>query len=176
MADKQSVERLDIRIGSVLSAEIHPNADTMYIEKIDVGDVEGCRTIVSGIRNNVKLENFVGKKVLVLCNLKPRKLRGVESNGMILCASNDDHSVVELLTPKFTDGEVDSIKCGERVAIIGYDMTDPDKQLNPKKKYWEDCEKDFKGNENGEVCYKGIQLMVSERLVSSDSLKNYFVS
>ena len=177
MTEKQSVERLDIRVGTVLSAEIHPNADTMYIEKIDVGDIEGCRTIVSGIRNNVTLENFVGKKVLVLCNLKPRKLRGVESNGMILCASNDDHSVVELLTPKVSDGNVDDlIKNGERVSVEGYNMTDPDKQLNPKKKYWEDCEKDFKGNADGVACYKGIPLVVSNGVFCSDKLKNYFVS
>lgn len=172
MTDKQSIERLDIRVGTVISAEIHPNADTMYIEQIDVGDMEGPRTVVSGIRNFVSLDEFIGKKVLVLCNLKPRKLRGVDSNGMILCASNSDHSSVELLTPNIAD----SAKSGDRVSIEGFDMTSPEKQLNPKKKYWEDCENDLKGNDIGEACYKGVLMTVSDTTFCSKTLKNYCIS
>lgn len=175
MAEKQSIERLDIRVGTIVSAEVHPNADTMYVEQINVGEMEN-RTIVSGLRNHISLDNFVGKKVLVLCNLKPRKLRGIESNGMILCASNEDHSVVELLIPK----NPQDVKNGDRLNFEGYDMGEPDAQLNPKKKYWEDCEKDFRGNENGDVCYKGLVASVGEiteelNTVSSSSLKNYYV-
>ena len=128
--EKQPVERLDIRVGHVVSAEIHPDADTMYVEQIDVGDPEGPRTIVSGLRNHVKLEDFIGKDVLVLCNLKPRKLRGITSHGMVLCASNADHSIVELLCP------TDNVPAGERVSIEGFDLSEPDSRLNPKKKYW----------------------------------------
>ena len=101
---KSDFGKLDIRVGKVWSAEQHPDADKLYVEQIDVGETtdEGepkPRTIVSGIRQHVPLDQFVGSNVLVLCNLKPQKLRGVKSHGMILCACNDDHTVVELLTP-----------------------------------------------------------------------------
>ena len=101
---KSDFSKLDIRIGKVLSAEHHPDADKLYIEQIDVGETteDGDpkpRTIVSGIREHVPLDQFIGSKVLVLCNLKPQKLRGIKSHGMILCACNVDHTVVELLTP-----------------------------------------------------------------------------
>lgn len=174
--EKEPIERLDLRIGVVVSAEIHPNADTMYVEQIDVGDLEGPRTIVSGLRNHIPLENFIGKQVLVLCNLKPRytihflilildnysyfrKLRGISSHGMILCASNADHTKVELLCP------AENVNPGERILIDGYDLTEPDNRLNPKKKYWESCEPDMSSRKNHGApvaCYKNIPLTVGE--------------
>jgi methionyl-tRNA synthetase len=64
-----TIGHLDIRVGVVVSAEPHPDGDTLYVEQIDVG--EGApRTIVSGIREHVTLEQFVGARVLVMCNLK----------------------------------------------------------------------------------------------------------
>lgn len=156
METKQPIERLDLRVGLVKSVQVHPDADTMYIEQIDVGDAEGPRTIVSGLRNHVKVEDFEGKYVLVLCNLKPRKLRGIMSYGMILCASNDDHSIVELLTP------TEPVLPGERVSIENYDLSQPDAVLNPKKKYWEQCEPDMTSRSDGGApvaCYKNIPLL-----------------
>lgn len=98
--------KLDIRVGRVLSAENHPDADSLYVEQIDIGEFTDDgqpkpRTIVSGLRAFVPLDQFVGSTVLVLCNLKPMKLRGVKSHGMILCAvdkCSPDYKQVELLT------------------------------------------------------------------------------
>lgn len=64
----------------------HPDADALYVEKIDLGE-EQPRTIVSGLVNFVPIEEMQDRMVVVLCNLKPAKMRGVESQGMVLCAS-----------------------------------------------------------------------------------------
>uniref|UniRef100_A0A1X7SH68 tRNA-binding domain-containing protein n=1 Tax=Amphimedon queenslandica TaxID=400682 RepID=A0A1X7SH68_AMPQE len=64
----------------------HPDADTLYVEKIDVGDKEP-RTVVSGLVKYFKEEELLGKKVVMLCNIKPSKMRGIESQAMLLVAS-----------------------------------------------------------------------------------------
>lgn len=79
--------KVELKVGTILSAEKHPKADRLLVEQIDLGDE--VRQIVSGIASTFKPEEVVGKKVVVVSNLKPVMLRGVESQGMILCASND---------------------------------------------------------------------------------------
>ena len=64
----------------------HPDADSLYLEKIDVGEAEP-RTVVSGLVAYVSQEALQDRLVLLLCNLKPQKMRGVESQAMLLCAS-----------------------------------------------------------------------------------------
>ena len=80
--------KVELKVGTILSAEKRPKADRLLVEQIDLG--EETRQIVSGIAANFTPEDVVGKKVIVVTNLKPVKLRGVESQGMILCASNQD--------------------------------------------------------------------------------------
>jgi len=76
--------KLDLRVAKILSCEDHPNADKLYVLKIRTGDEE--RQIVSGIKKWYKPEDLVDKKVVVIYNLKPVKLRGVKSQGMVLAA------------------------------------------------------------------------------------------
>ena len=78
--------KMDIRIGTILSAEKMPKADKLLILKVDTGTDQ--RTIVSGIAQSFNPEEIIGKRVTVLANLAPRKLRGVESQGMILMVEN----------------------------------------------------------------------------------------
>ena len=78
--------KMDIRIGTILSAEKMPKADKLLILKVDTGIDQ--RTIVSGIAQSFNPEEIIGKQVTVLANLAPRKLRGVESQGMILMVEN----------------------------------------------------------------------------------------
>lgn len=78
--------RLDIRVGQIIEVSKHPDADSLYVEKIDLGEVEP-RTVVSGLAKFVPLEELQNRLVAVLCNLKPAKMRGVESQGMLLCSS-----------------------------------------------------------------------------------------
>ena len=82
----EDFSKMDLRVGTIVEAEKMPKADKLLVLKIDTGiDV---RTIVSGIAKSFKPEEIIGKKVTVLVNLAPRKLRGVESQGMILMTEN----------------------------------------------------------------------------------------
>jgi len=88
--------KLDLKVGTVKSAEAHPNADRLLVLKVDLGSEE--RQIVAGIRAHYTPEELVGKQVVVVANLETAKLRGVESQGMVLAASDTDRIVV--LTPE----------------------------------------------------------------------------
>ncbi|KAI0567610.1 endothelial monocyte-activating polypeptide 2 precursor [Gracilaria domingensis] len=101
------ISRLEIRVGKIVECEKHPEADSLYVEKIDVGEEEP-RTIVSGLVKYVPLDKMIGRTVVVLCNLKPRAMRGITSHGMLLCASNEDHTIVDPLSapPEAPIGEL----------------------------------------------------------------------
>lgn len=88
--------KMDLRIAEVIACEKMPKADKLLILKVKLGEEE--RTVVSGIAQHYSPEDLVGKKVILVANLKPSKLRGVVSEGMILAASNEDHSQLEVLT------------------------------------------------------------------------------
>jgi methionyl-tRNA synthetase len=77
---------LDLRIGKVKAVKDHPNADKLYIILVDLGKVERDLQIVSGMRDYYKKEDLLGKKIVILRNLKPAVFRGIESNGMLLAA------------------------------------------------------------------------------------------
>lgn len=68
---------LDIRVGKVLSVENHPTAEKLYVEKIDLAEPGGPRTVVSGLADFISKEDFTGRHVAVVTNLKPAKLRDV---------------------------------------------------------------------------------------------------
>lgn len=179
MTEKQLFERLDIRIGKVLDVQVHPDADSLYVEQIDLGEGEP-RTIVSGLRKYMTTDELVGKYVVVLANLKPRKMRGIVSHGMVLCASNEDHSQVELLCCVNDDAIVPlSPVLGERVVVKGFEYTSPgvgpDAKLNPKKKYWEKCAVDLKTDDNRIATYQGQSLQTSVGNLVSKTLANCFV-
>lgn len=84
-ATKKAISTFDLRVAKIVSVEKHPEADKLFIEKIDVGGEE--RTIVSGLVGHYTEEELVGKNIVVVYNLKPAKLRGVLSQGMLLAAS-----------------------------------------------------------------------------------------
>ena len=88
--------RVDLRVGTIRKAEPHPNADRLVVLSVELGD-EQERQLVAGIRAHYEPEALVGKQIVVVANLKPAKLRGVESRGMILAASDD--SGVHVLAP-----------------------------------------------------------------------------
>ena len=84
--------KLDIRVGTILEAEKMPKAKKLLVLKVDTG--VDTRTIVSGIAESFKAEDIIGKRVTVLVNLAPRKLRGVESEGMILMTEDENGKLV----------------------------------------------------------------------------------
>ena len=88
--------KLDIRIGTIVSAEPHPDADKLFILKIDEGS-DKPRQLVAGLRGHYEAEQLVNKQIAFLANLEPRLLRGQLSNGMIL-AANDEENPFSILT------------------------------------------------------------------------------
>jgi glutamyl-tRNA synthetase len=108
--DGPPISALDIRVGRITKVWEHEEADKLYCEEIDVGEGEP-RQIASGLRPYMKPEDMEGKLVLVLCNLKERKLVGFPSHGMVLCASNEDHTEVKLVNPPI------DAKVGERITV-----------------------------------------------------------
>ena len=82
----EDFDKLELVVGEIIHCEKHPDADRLLVEQIDIGDEK--RQVVSGIAKFYKPEELVGKKVVLVKNLKPAKLRGVESQGMILCSSS----------------------------------------------------------------------------------------
>ncbi|KAK9942904.1 hypothetical protein M0R45_008547 [Rubus argutus] len=90
-----SISRLDIRVGLITKAQKHPDADSLYVEEIDVGEGQP-RTVVSGLVKYIPLEEMQNRKVCVLCNLKPASMRGIKSQAMVLAASNSDHTAVSI--------------------------------------------------------------------------------
>lgn len=97
----EDFERLQLVVAKVLACEKVPKADKLLCFKLKVGNTE--RTVVSGIAKYYKPEELIGKKVVLLANLAPRKIRGIESNGMLLCAATADDTALRLLT---VDGDI----------------------------------------------------------------------
>ncbi|RYR69439.1 hypothetical protein Ahy_A03g015991 [Arachis hypogaea] len=91
---KDAAGLLDIRVGQIVKAWKHEEADSLYVEEVDIGEPEP-RIICSGLVNYVPLEQLQGKKVIVLSNLKPRNMRGVKSCGMLMAASDAKHENIQ---------------------------------------------------------------------------------
>ena len=96
------LDKVELRVGKILSCEKHPKADRLLVSQVKVGPE--TRQIVSGIAKWYSPEDMVGKDVIVVCNLKPVKLRGVESQGMILAAGNDGDDLVVPVAVGAKDG------------------------------------------------------------------------
>jgi len=92
-------KKIELKVGTIISAEKHPNANKLYILKVDLGE-ENPRQLVAGIAKFYSLEELENKKIIVVANLEPAKLRGVESNGMLLAAEDDENNVVLLTIEK----------------------------------------------------------------------------
>ncbi|WP_422349902.1 methionine--tRNA ligase [Flagellimonas sp.] len=100
--------KLDMRVGTIVEAEKMPKANKLLVLKVDTG--LDTRTIVSGIAESFSAEEIIGKKVTVLVNLAPRKLRGVESEGMILMTENQEGKLV------FLNPDEDGVGNGESIS------------------------------------------------------------
>ncbi|XP_069599819.1 aminoacyl tRNA synthase complex-interacting multifunctional protein 1 isoform X1 [Ranitomeya imitator] len=144
------VSRLDLRVGCIVSAKKHPDADSLYVEEVDVGEASP-RTVVSGLVKHIPLEQMQNRMAVLLCNLKPAKMRGVLSQAMVMCASSPEK--VEILDPP--SGAVP----GDRITFQGF-PGEPDKELNPKKKTWEQIQPDLLTNDDCVATYRGASFEV----------------
>ncbi|VEU38260.1 unnamed protein product [Pseudo-nitzschia multistriata] len=142
------VSALDIRVGKIVKAWHHPDSEKLFCEEIDLGE-EAPRQIASGLRAFYKTEELEGRRVLVLCNLKSRKLVGFPSHGMVLCASNADHTAVECMEPP------EDAPIGTRIMFEGYDGEPEPENKIAKKKIFEKVAPDLKTDANGVCVWKG---------------------
>lgn len=98
MIDINEFAKIELKVGTVLASEKVENADKLLKSSIQIGNE--TRTIVSGIAKYYKPEDIIGKQVVVVTNLKPVKLRGILSEGMILCAYNQEKDKLVIVSPK----------------------------------------------------------------------------
>jgi len=145
------VSKLDIRVGVITKCWEHEEADKLFCEEIDIGEDEP-RTIASGLKAHYKAEDLEGQRVLVLANLKTRKMVGFPSHGMVLCAVNEDASTVEFVEPP-TDAQI-----GERVMVEGFDGEPASENQIIKKKMLDKIFPDLKTNSDGVATYKDLPL------------------
>jgi glutamyl-tRNA synthetase len=163
------ITALDIRVGRINKVWAHEEADKLYCEEIDVGEAEP-RKIASGLRPYMSAEDMDGRMVLVLCNLKERKLAGFPSHGMVLCASNEDHTDVKLVSVPV------EAKIGERVTVPGFDFESEEGQPYAenkvgKKKVFEQIAPFLKTSEYGVPEFAGRPLLTSAGVCTSPIAK-----
>ncbi|GMM32204.1 Arc1 protein [Martiniozyma asiatica (nom. inval.)] len=149
---------IDLRVGYIEKAIKHPDADSLYVSTIQMGDAEGPRTVCSGLVKHFALEEMQQRKVIVVANLKPVNMRGIKSCAMVLCAANPEGKV-EFVNPP------EGAEAGDKVYFEGYNGT-PEKQLNPKKKIWEQVQPKFTSLDDFTVVYKdedGDKKLITEK-------------
>lgn len=151
---------LDVRVGRIVEAWEHPDSEKLFCERIDVGEAEP-RQIASGLRAHYKLDDLTNRLVLVVCNLKPAKLAGFESNGMVFCASSADKTKVEFLDPPA------GALPGARVLTLG-EAGSPPAEVEPassnqmkKKKLLEKMSAGLQTNADRVATYLGEPLVVA---------------
>ncbi|AAZ13297.1 tyrosyl/methionyl-tRNA synthetase, putative [Trypanosoma equiperdum] len=167
-----SMSKCRFVVGRVNSVRPHPESQKLYIEEIDLGEEGGkCRTILSGLQEYVKQEDFLNRLVLVIANLEPRKIGGIPSEGMVLCASCNDEgsrSVVLLDVPEGTP-------VGERILFEGHEG--PYEPVLKKKlaKHFEEVAAELRTNDKGEVVWRDMPFRTSCGIITA-SIPNGSVS
>lgn len=180
----EDIRRVAIRAGSILSAEPHPDADSLIVCKVQC-DPESAeeptepRTVVAGLGGKIPLEKLVGMKVACVTNLKPAKMRGIESFAMLLAASkgSDENEKVELLMIP------SDVPNGELLSFEGKDSVEPDVQMKSKGalKAFERAKACLRINENGEAIYRGeddgkdYKMVTSNGAVMVENLRDVIV-
>jgi len=163
---------LEIRVGRIVKAWKHPNADSLFVEEIDLGET-APRQIVSGIFKFYKVEELEGSLVCVIANLLPSTIKEVMSAGMVLAASTPDKSQVELIRPP------ENSAIGERVGVRDQDFSvEVEKDINPKKKnsLWSKINPHLETNEERIACYKGEPLRTKSGVCVVKTLAKQHIS
>ncbi|RNF05384.1 tyrosyl or methionyl-tRNA synthetase [Trypanosoma conorhini] len=171
-ASGSSMSKCRFVVGKVVDVRPHPESEKLYIEEIDLGEAAGGRrTILSGLQGHVSQAEFVNRLVLVIANLEPRKIGGIVSEGMVLCASQTDGDTRDV---KLLDVPADT-PIGERVVFEGHDG--PFEPVLKKKlaKHFEKVAADLKTNEKGEVVWGSVPFRTSRGVITAP-IRNGVVS
>ncbi|KAK9954747.1 hypothetical protein ABG768_016793 [Culter alburnus] len=157
---KPDVSRLDLRVARILDVRKHPDSASLYIQEVELGE-PAPRTVVSGLTDP---EQLVGCLVVLLCNVRPVKVRGVQSQARLLCAVSQDR--MEPLTPPT------GAQPGDRVTFQSF-PGEPEKELNPKQRIWERLLPDLCTDAKGVATYKGVAFEVRGKgLCRAPSISN----
>ncbi|KAG7323496.1 hypothetical protein KOW79_013198 [Hemibagrus wyckioides] len=143
---RPDVSWLDLRIGRVLGVRKHPDSESLYVQEVDVGD-SAPRTVVSELANHMPSEQLQDILAIFLCNVRPVKVRGVQSQARVLCAVNQHR--MEPLAPPTT------AQPGDRVNFQIY-PGEAERELNPKQRVWERLLPDLRIDERGVATYRGV--------------------
>ena len=160
---------MDLRVGTILRAWPHPEAEKLWCEEVDVGEA-APRRIASGLRDYYKTAaDMEGRRIVVVCNLKPRAMRGFTSEGMVLCAASSDRSCVEFIEPPAGAAN------GERVTLPGLipegapfpvpELINPAKEPNA----WASVAKDLATNSERIATCRGVPLSCSTGVCTAPS-------
>jgi methionyl-tRNA synthetase len=121
-ADPENTFSLCLRVGEIVEIEEHAESERLFVGKVNVGEESGPRTFVAGLRDSYSADELRNRKVVVVCNLAPVTLAGIESQGMILCA--DKKKVVKVLSVE------EWLTVGQELAPIGLARSESDKPLD----------------------------------------------
>ncbi|CAI5976463.1 unnamed protein product [Closterium sp. NIES-65] len=125
----------------------------LYVEEIDVGE-GSVRQVVSGLAKFVTEDEMMGMRVVVLTNVKPGKVRDVVSAGLVLCASNEDHTVCRPVQPP------EGAAIGEKITFAGVDGK-AEEVLNPKKKLFEKLQPFLRTDGTGVAKFQDTPMMTT---------------
>jgi methionine--tRNA ligase beta chain len=182
-APVEDVRRVAFQAATILEAEPHPDADALLVCKVDCGeaDEDGTstpRTVVAGLAGKIAVENLVGRKIVAVTNLKPSKMRGIESSAMLLAASaagENDEEIVELLDVP------EDVPNGELLSIEGKETSQPDPMMKSKGalKAFDRVKGALRANDEGEATWidgdVAFRLMSSAGPVKTSSLKDTII-
>lgn len=177
----EDIRRVAFRAATIIEAGPHPEADALLVCKADCGDKaeDGSpeyRTVVAGLAGKIPIETMVGKKVVAVTNLKPAKMRGIESTAMFLAATDGvegDKEKVELLNVP------SDVPNGELLSIDGMEASEPDAMMKSKGalKAFDRAKEALRSNGDGEAIWSDEKdaphkLLTSAGPVTTDSLKD----
>ena len=185
----EDIRRVAFRVATIIEVGPHPEADSLFVCQADCGDVldddaakaadDGTRTpqyrtIVAGLAGKIPIDELIGKKIVAVTNLKPAKVRGIESTAMLLAASTDDDELVELLNVP------NDVPNGELLSIEGMEPSQPDPMMKSKGaiKAFDRAKSGLQSNSNGEAVWidsttsTASRLMTSSGPVITDTLKD----
>eukprot|EP00762_Andalucia_godoyi_P001491 ANDGO_00238.mRNA.1 Methionine--tRNA ligase len=159
---------MDIRCGKIIEITKHPNADSLFVEKVDVGG--SSMTVVSGLVKWHTAEELLNAKVLVICNMKPSKLRGIDSEGMLLAAGLNRELPNEQVKALFAPSDA---ALGARMETPQFPFSSVLEILSSNK--MKKLLAELKTDEKGHVVFRNHPMFVQDRPVIS-SLSNAQIS
>jgi aminoacyl tRNA synthase complex-interacting multifunctional protein 1 len=156
--DQPDICKLEFKVGVIAKCWLHPEADKLYCEEIDVGEGEP-RQIASGLRPHFTLEQMQGQRLLVVANLKKKNLLGFKSHGMVLCAAaqrEDGSELVEFVEPP------EGAPIGEVVTFEGLPPPEPWSAAQvDKRKVFQACAEGMKTTDDCVATWNGHVFMTS---------------